>query len=210
MLTHLPQLAPESDNTLIFIFQFPDRASPSLHSRSLANFLVAGCCGDGFSIVKNCFGKPLIADSPFHLSVSHSKSTLAIALATCNIGLDIEFLRYPEKWQAVYQWINQQENPEETPTVEQYLQCWTAKESLLKATGFGLDYGLHKVRVPGLIENGVHYRTRMEGQRYWTQCLSVAKEGILSITSAKLRKSQLFTFADANGVIGQSLSFEQY
>ncbi|KZN63881.1 4'-phosphopantetheinyl transferase family protein [Pseudoalteromonas luteoviolacea] len=106
--------------------------------------------------VKTCkSGKPFIVDedgcaSHLYVSISHSNSTLVILLANIECGIDIEFMRYPEKMLSVYAWVTHPEDRVENLTAKEFLRSWTLKEAWLKLKSFGLEFGLDNIRVEGL------------------------------------------------------------
>lgn len=145
-------------------------------SNRSADYLAKMCCGDpSIYVHKDSRGKPLLSDPNFHISISHSGSSMLVAIGTVNLGVDVEFLRRPHKWRSVYRWINREEDTLEAPSESDFLACWTAKESLLKAIGEGLDYGMQRLSVPHRRSPG--YRgVHVAGQYLWIRHLPCWKK----------------------------------
>ncbi len=91
----------------------------------------------------NPFGKPILAGSPIHFNISHSKQYFACYFGPDEGGIDIEVMRDAGSFMAI-----REENfhPEEIPmskTNEGFYTIWTRKEAVLKAAGTGLTDGLN-------------------------------------------------------------------
>jgi 4'-phosphopantetheinyl transferase len=89
-------------------------------------------------------GKPVLADSPVHINLSHTGDTVMIAVASSPVGVDVEpgptgrdSLKLSRRFFS----------PAEAG--ERFLRLWVRKEAILKATGEGLPGGLESVRVLG-------------------------------------------------------------
>lgn len=132
----------------------------------LANRVVQRYSGDpAISIRKDPRGKPYLASPGLHVSISHSGSCLLVAVGFVNVGVDVEYLRFPESWQAVYHWISRPEDMVPEPDGETFLMNWTAKEALVKAMGYGLDYGMDRLPAPALIK-GQFVHVAVDGRSY--------------------------------------------
>lgn len=101
--------------------------------RLAARLLIEALCGKFLPISYRPNGEPYFLDSDLHLSISHTKNYVAVAIAPFRIGIDIEHtsdrvLRITEKF------LNPEEleiltlnNPAETARL-----FWCAKEALYK------------------------------------------------------------------------------
>ncbi|MDX3540988.1 4'-phosphopantetheinyl transferase superfamily protein, partial [Streptomyces sp. MB09-01] len=98
------------------------------------------CCGGPH-------GRPAVADTALHFSLSHSGDMAYLALAARPVGVDIEAIPSP---QAVADVINAL-HPAETAELNALAverrpvalaRLWARKEAVLKATGTGLALGL--------------------------------------------------------------------
>lgn len=110
---------------------------------------------------------PFVHDKPrsfidgkeFPFSLSHSGRAYAIAFGPAEIGVDIEYDRnFPEELigtdiftKKELQYLIRLKTSERNLNA---LRLWVRKEALLKATGFGIPYGLNKVEVLWERSNG--------------------------------------------------------
>ena len=108
-----------------------------------------GCPGKSIQLVRSERGKPMLvgehADSPLRFNVSHSGDWLAIAIAEgVDVGIDIEIeRRLPRARLLARRFLSKDEadwlvDLDEPFRSRQFLQQWTARESLVKARGCGL------------------------------------------------------------------------
>ncbi|MET7621467.1 4'-phosphopantetheinyl transferase superfamily protein [Streptomyces sp. NPDC005408] len=90
-------------------------------------------------------GRPVVPGSPVHFSLSHTSGLVMIALATAQVGIDVE--RVPDDPGVVAD-VAAQLHPRERTELAAlsaadhataFARCWTRKEALLKATGVGLN-----------------------------------------------------------------------
>lgn len=84
----------------------------------------------------------LFEGNGIHFNVSHSHQRIAIAIATQEIGLDLEFVNPDFDYMAVASFSFAQEeltwlNKSQQPT-DDFFCLWTRKEAFLKGTGSGL------------------------------------------------------------------------
>lgn len=94
-------------------------------------------------------GKPYLNPEKFldiHFNVSHTKSEVAIAVASFPIGFDLELIKenYPNTI------LNQLLNKDDQLKIEsavQFYQIWTIKEAFVKYTGQGLQFSLKNITV---------------------------------------------------------------
>jgi phosphopantetheinyl transferase len=108
----------------------PTRQKERLASR----LLIEALCGKFQPVGYRANGEPYFLDSNLHLSISHTKNYVAVAIAPCRIGIDIEHLsdrvlRITEKF------LNQEELKTLAKTNNQAataLLFWCAKETLYK------------------------------------------------------------------------------
>ncbi|MCC6355064.1 MAG: 4'-phosphopantetheinyl transferase superfamily protein [Verrucomicrobiae bacterium] len=112
---------------------------------------------DAVRFVTGPRGKPLLAPGhapPLHFNVSHSGDIVAIALsATFAVGVDVEMLGRLDDWRAVADRIFSPREKAEMDTVPHgerhraFLNAWTRKEAVLKASGEGLVDDLASIGV---------------------------------------------------------------
>lgn len=89
--------------------------------------------------------KPFIVQ-PFtglHYNTSHSEDTVLIAIASSELGIDVEKADSSFNWESILQsslgkdeiaWVKQSKTPKDS-----FYLLWTRKEALAKATGMGLQ-----------------------------------------------------------------------
>ena len=102
-------------------------------------------------------GKPFLIGTggDLRFNVSHSQNIGFIAVAACEVGIDVEKRRgILSMASLVERYFAQQEKEQfrALPTVEQvawFFRCWTRKEALLKASGVGIHVPLDQVDVGG-------------------------------------------------------------
>jgi 4'-phosphopantetheinyl transferase len=110
-----------------------------------------GPVGRDVRLVRPEGGKPYLEGSPFRFSLTHCGNMAACALATEEVGLDLEAVRTEPKGVAA-RFFTAEENAEldAAAPVERdrlFFTLWTAKESYLKLTGKGLAGGLRTFSV---------------------------------------------------------------
>lgn len=74
------------------------------------------------------FGKPYLTNAPYYLSISHTKTLLAVAVSHTEIGLDVEEITRPIP-KAIQNRLTKQEQNED------FFAVWTAKEAYIKYLG---------------------------------------------------------------------------
>ena len=100
-------------------------------------------------------GKPVLADSPVHINLSHTQNTVMVGIAASPVGVDVEPGPSGRDWlklsgrfysPAEAEWVREA-GPVQAGT--RFLRLWVRKEAVLKATGEGLPGGLETVPVLG-------------------------------------------------------------
>lgn len=113
------------------------------------------------SIYYDANGKPFFegANNPF-FNISHSGDWVVCALSEQPVGIDIEaineidiFLFFPYLSPLEKQLFTHQQNAD----LSLFYRIWTLKESLLKATGYGLLYPLEKLCFSEFITNNLDF-----------------------------------------------------
>ncbi len=95
------------------------------------------------------FGKPRLLQWPnIECSISHSGDSIACAISTKPVGIDLEVIRARQDLPSLFENIS---HPSELPAfrtlsahrqMHRFLRDWTLKEAWLKCEGLGLDLGL--------------------------------------------------------------------
>lgn len=121
----------------------------------LATYL--GCAVEAVELESGEFGRPRLAGadaSGLHFNWSHSGDQALFAIARgIEPGVDLERLRpRPRSLLIAERYFSHEETavlaalrPERRDAA--FLQLWTAKEAVLKATGRGLAFGLHRLGI---------------------------------------------------------------
>jgi 4'-phosphopantetheinyl transferase len=100
-------------------------------------------------------GKPFVEGHPLRFNVSHSQNIGLVAVALCEVGVDVEKLRSNISMAALverYFSATEKERFRQLTADEQqpwFFRCWTRKEALLKACGLGIQMLLDQVEVGG-------------------------------------------------------------
>ncbi|MGW6454789.1 4'-phosphopantetheinyl transferase family protein [Streptomyces sp. NPDC055078] len=97
-------------------------------------------------------GRPVLPGGEAHFSLSHTGGMVLIALAAAPVGVDVEAVPDPGTVADVATQLHPRERAElaALPAGERaaaFVRCWTRKESLLKATGVGLNEELSRTYV---------------------------------------------------------------
>ena len=106
-----------------------------------------GCAPDAIQFDIGLHGKPFVRHAQLQFNVSHAGDFLLLGLSSeRHIGVDIEFqkknvdcLALSKRFFSIseYEAIAAASDP-----VAAFYRCWTCKEAFIKATGFGLSFGL--------------------------------------------------------------------
>ena len=108
--TSIDEIAPwgTGDNSAR-VFLIPDSAGAlKKDSLRIAAVLLTACCKiGGLWIHKTELGKPIVSDPRYHVSISHAGAYLMIGVARVNLGVDIEYLRHPDKWRDLIMSLSQ-------------------------------------------------------------------------------------------------------
>ena len=87
------------------------------------------------------YGKPVSDHVYFNLS--HCKGVVVIALAESPVGVDVENVRQVDK--ELIEYVSSDVEREKILSDEDFFKVWTAKESLVKAQGQGLNKKLKEI-----------------------------------------------------------------
>jgi 4'-phosphopantetheinyl transferase len=108
----------------------------------LAGLLMRKLCGiiDESQLIYGENGKPYLKDGNKYFNISHSGNYVILALSEKEVGIDIEKIdTHPDKVAVrcftteECEWMRQEESD------EAFYKLWTAKESVMKATGLGFS-----------------------------------------------------------------------
>ena len=121
----------------------------------LAHYL--GTRAGNIGYVYNAFGKPDLNPAfggRLRFSLSHSGDLAVIAVATSNVGVDVEYIRAESDYAAVANGffseaeVNYLTALPSSLHAEAFFSCWTKKEAYVKASGEGLAIPLNSFSVP--------------------------------------------------------------
>ena len=129
-------------------------------------------------------GKPFLAESNVHLSVSHSEDMLVVALSDEEIGIDLQHKRQVNIGRIASRFFSRDEVEylaEQNDTnkngeqVEAFFHLWTRKEAFAKLTGEGMGQLVKPVSV--LMRNDVDFdEFTLEDGLYLCICTYKTKE----------------------------------
>lgn len=110
-------------------------ANPTRQKERLAvHLLIEHLCQRHQPMAHHGNGEPYLVDYPQHISISHTKNYVAVAIAPFRIGIDIEY-NSSRVWRIGEKFLNEQElaaihtSPE---AVKRMLLYWCSKEALYK------------------------------------------------------------------------------
>ncbi len=120
--------------------QFERYKKPKDKLRCLVGgLLLSYALGHKNSPLQNAYGKPYFEQGP-HFNISHSGDYVVLATSTHSIGIDVEIIKSFNIGVAKkcftpneLAWLEKQN------TKQAFFKIWTAKESIMKATGLGFS-----------------------------------------------------------------------
>ena len=103
-----------------------------------------GCAPAEVPFGYGAHGKPCVAGSELRFNISHSGALGLIALALCEVGVDVELPRPRRSDDIARRFFTPGENErffalEGPARADAFFRLWTCKEAFLKATGEGLS-----------------------------------------------------------------------
>lgn len=111
-----------------------------------------------FLVEKSPSGKPYFSDAAgLFLSISHSGDYLALAISDCEIGIDLQIMRFrtistnEKALKMAKRFFHPTEfayiSCEEAEILPRFFEIWTKKESFVKRTGTGIDDSFSSLNV---------------------------------------------------------------
>lgn len=135
-----------------------DREAFSATRAALRRLLgrVLRCAPEAVEFAVGPAGKPALAagTSGVHFNVSHSGEVALVALARCEVGVDVERCRPDVEFLDLAQRFFAKEERDAVAAVEGevraavFYRCWARKEACVKAVGLGLQVELDGFAVP--------------------------------------------------------------
>ena len=137
------------------------------------------------------FGKPFLDGHPIHFNLSDTKDAVLVALARQPIGADIETLDRRTDHEGVAEhYFTSREVKSIADAVDgkrRFLELWTRKEAVLKASGVGIMDDLHSLEV-GEAHNTMTIMhpdfIRLAAPEYHVQTMHVGADHLVSVASA--------------------------
>ena len=117
-------------------------------------------------------GKPISHEKYFN--VSHCERAVVLALATWEIGVDVENIKSIDE--DLKRYITTDEEYNKIKTDKDFFEIWTSKESLVKADGAGIDR-----RVTGIPAIPLIGEKSFKGEKYFSRLIQI-DELIISVT----------------------------
>ncbi len=177
--------------------------------RLLSGYMNASPTGIEFKVEGN--QKPRLAEkhdaTNLRFNVSHSGSLALIGVALgCELGIDIERIRNIKNMEQLARRYFHPNEIDDLLTIstadrnDAFLQCWTAKEAILKAIGLGIQGDLASFAVPldnnwqGWIEC-IANRATGQRSRCWLERLTPRNDYVAAIACVESERNvQKFTF----------------
>ncbi|MFZ1685776.1 MAG: 4'-phosphopantetheinyl transferase superfamily protein [Flavobacteriales bacterium] len=136
------------------------------------------------------FGKPTIDAIPLHFNFSDTKDAVLLAIAHQELGVDIESMSRRVNHERVAEHYF---TPEEITDINaspdrkrRFLDFWTRKEAVLKASGVGIMDDLRALRVDAE-RNSIRIIhddfVRMAAPEYHVQSFAIGEEHLVSVAS---------------------------
>jgi 4'-phosphopantetheinyl transferase len=151
-----------------------------------------GLPGDDIVLVSGEFGRPELTPPwnrflQFNWSHSGEKALVAIA-RDVTPGVDIEHIRpRPKALQLAERFFHPDEVSalsalDKTTRELAFLQLWTGKEAVLKATGRGIAFGLHRLSLGGVPDAlSLRWLENDDASQWQLRCVEVAPDYVASI-----------------------------
>lgn len=106
------------------------------------------------------YGKPALGPKldaqSLHFNLSHSNALAVLAVARCEVGVDVEYMDQKLSWESlpvqVFSAAEQQHLLSHPPHLQRgvFFRLWTLKEAYIKGRGLGLQIPLQSFTVPML------------------------------------------------------------
>ena len=141
-----------------------------------------GCSPDQVPLEVLPDGSLEVPGSPWQLSISHSGPYAAAAIATSEVGLDLERIRYrPE---SLFRFIFHADElmvreQVDLPTEHQIALFWSLKESVLKAKRTGLRLSPRTLRLSVDLPAGT---AQISGQANWESRFELRDDHVLAVS----------------------------
>lgn len=152
---------------------------------------VTGQAPEAMTFQRGPFGKPTMDGSALHFNFSDTKDAVLVGIAQHELGVDIETMTRRVNHERVAEHYF---TPEEIADISsspdhkrRFLDFWTRKESVLKASGVGIMDDLRALRVDAprndiRISHGDF--VRMAAPEYHVQSFAIGEEHLISLATS--------------------------
>lgn len=145
------------------------------------------------------YNRPLLKDTHFKFSFTHSENFVACALSESEIGIDAERLTECTEGMAklvfgereITEWKNMLEKADKD---EYFTAAWTKKESVLKYKSLGLQGNLKEVDLGGKTgswfdqKTGLYVETKRQNDRFVSICSEEEKHVFYNVSISEIEK----------------------
>lgn len=134
-------------------------------------------------IIRADGAKPFVHEQGCFFSASHSGAWIGVVLDTDEVGLDIQKreAKVPENMIKLFHVAEQERIQQASSSVDEFYKIWVAKESLLKATGYGLSIPLDSFQIPS--ENAAECKVHFDERNWWVHHMDIDANYPLAICS---------------------------
>lgn len=144
------------------------------------------------TMLRGEFGKPYIPEHPVHFNLSDTKDAVLVAVAMEPIGADIETMQRRTDHQRV---ADHYFTAPEVASIaaaadgkRRFLELWTRKEAVLKASGVGIMDDLKSLNVSDALNTMTIQHpdfVRLVSPEYHVYTMSVGKDHLVSIAASQ-------------------------
>lgn len=152
---------------------------------------VLGRSAKGLELLRGKFGKPFVAGHPVHFNLSDTKDAVLLALASTELGADIETMnRRTDHERVAHHYFTPAEVEQIGKSADgkkRFLELWTRKEAVLKACGVGLMDDLHSLEVHArLNELAIRHPefVKLAAPEYHVATFTIGEDHVVSLASA--------------------------
>lgn len=186
-----------------------DRAARFVHGKDRLRYVLghgflrevlcaaSGIPADSIDYTRGPFGKPSMAGVDFHFNFSDTKDAVLIGIGPEELGVDLETMerRVDHERVAEHYFTPQEvreidEARDDALRKRRFLEFWTRKEAVLKASGVGIMDDLKVLRVQdGMHEIDIAHEEfiRMAAAHYHISTFALGKAHVVSVSCASER-----------------------
>lgn len=182
------QLLDEQERSRAAAFRFTRDRSRFVARRARLREILSGRTGEAperLAFAHGAHGKPILRDHALHFSASHSHGLMMLAIATVEVGCDLEWIDPELDWPPIADRLfapTERDALARLPEGEGrrgFFDCWARKEAYVKALGQGLSYPLDAFEV------SVDRDARMRAEAGWAIADVVPESGYAGAVVAR-------------------------